>query len=211
MTSLEELGFLRGCICEVIVSTYGSDGLPHAAPMGASTDDGERLVLRPFTTTQTYRNIVGRGFAVANISSDPLLFYKALSGEPLEFTRAETVEAPVVKGVDGWLELEAVGPVEERDGRARIVFTVRKMVALEVLPRAYSRAVHALMESMIHSTRVRVFYGTERHGEAVKLLEKMADYRALVDRVAAGTAYSQLMEKLYRDVLGWISSLEGKG
>jgi hypothetical protein len=211
LTGLEELGFVKGCICEVIVSTYGSDGRPHAAPMGATTEDGEKLVLRPFTNTQTYRNIFGRRFAVANISSDPFFFYKALFREPLEFTKAETVDAPVVKGMDGWIELEASGLVEERDGRARIVFNVRKVVACKVLPKAYSRAVHALIESMIHSTRIRVFYGTERHDEAVRLMEKVKDYRALVNRVAPLSAYHQLMEKIYRDVLGWTAGGEDKG
>jgi len=57
VTNLYDLGFLKDTIGETIVSTYDADGQPNAAPMGVVIESNERLLIRPYISSLTYRNL----------------------------------------------------------------------------------------------------------------------------------------------------------
>ena len=210
MTSLEELGFLKGCIYETIVSTYDSDGKPHAAPMGALTTDGEKIVLRPFKTTRTYQNIIRNHAAVMNITSDPILFYRSVFGGDLKFKESHMVNSPALEEADGWAELVLEsGRDLSRDRSELTLNVVRVELVSKRSAKAYSRAVHAIIESVIHATRIPIFLGGEKNDEALRLVEKVRDYRNLVERVAPNTVYSKLMDDLNGKITEWLRRNEG--
>ncbi|MEM3096527.1 MAG: DUF447 family protein [Nitrososphaerota archaeon] len=208
--NLAELGFPKNCILETIVSTYSDETKPHAAPMGVSTIDGETLLIKPYKTTQTYGNLVSMGCAVINVTSDPVLFYRSLFREGLRFRKAVMVEAPALVDADGWVEVE-VG--QWRDlGDERVVFSclVRGAELRDVVARPYSRAVHAVMESVIHSTRIPIFLKTERRGEALRLVELVRWYKSIVERVAPATVYAEIMDRLDSRISEWLRGYEDK-
>ena len=60
-------------ILEGLVTTAGPDGAMHLAPMGPRVDpDWSRLLLRPFPTSQTYRNLKARPHGVLLDAHDQL-------------------------------------------------------------------------------------------------------------------------------------------
>lgn len=210
MIGLEELGLLKGCIYETIVSTYGADREPHAAPMGISILDGRRIVLRPYKTTRTYGNLVRYRAAVVNITSDPLLFYNSVFGGDMRYRVSHVVDAPALVEADGWLELELEGERDLSSERSELTLYVVKVELADKRPvRLYCRAVHAVIESIIHMTRIPIFLGTERNDEAIKLVEKVLDYRRLVERVAPDTIYSGLMAEMESRISVWLREYEG--
>jgi len=75
MTNLDDLGFLEGIIGETIVSTYDVDEQPNAAPMGVMMHSSKQLIIRPFVSSLTYKNLQANRCAVVNVTSDPELFY----------------------------------------------------------------------------------------------------------------------------------------
>ncbi len=143
--SLFEIGFEKGVLVEAIVSTYCPDNSPYAAAMGCQTKDGETLLLRPFTNTQTYKNLLSRKSLVVNITHDPELFYKVVFGEELGFEKSRKVDAPVVKDACAWIEATVLEMSMLYDGRAEVRCDVKHVEALPTKPRPYSRAEHALI------------------------------------------------------------------
>ena len=61
-------------ILEGLVTTTDADGTPHLAPMGPTRGRRLRsLLLRPFPTSNTYRNLVRHGEGVFHVTDDVLL------------------------------------------------------------------------------------------------------------------------------------------
>src|SRR2546429_345071 len=68
-------------ILEGIVTTLGTAGQVNIAPMGPHVDAAlERFVLRPFHTSQTYRNLKVHGEGVLHVTDDVLLLARAALG-----------------------------------------------------------------------------------------------------------------------------------
>src|SRR3954467_2809099 len=65
-------------ILEGIVTTVSPEGRINIAPMGPRVDAGlERFLLRPFPTSQTYRNLKAHGEGVLHVTDDVLLLARA--------------------------------------------------------------------------------------------------------------------------------------
>src|SRR5436305_3949813 len=68
-------------ILEGIVTTVSPEGRINIAPMAPRVDVAmERFLLRPFPTSQTYRNLKAHGEGVLHVSDDVLLLAKAALG-----------------------------------------------------------------------------------------------------------------------------------
>src|SRR5215211_2791824 len=69
-------------VLEGLVSTVDPSGGPHLAPMGPHVPAAEfdRFTLRPFPTSQTYRNLLAHGEGVLHVTDDVLLLAKAAVG-----------------------------------------------------------------------------------------------------------------------------------
>jgi hypothetical protein len=68
MNNLEDLGFIKGVILETIVSTYCLDGQPTAAPMGVMTMDMRYVIVKPYCSTLTFKNLYFQRDAVLNLA-----------------------------------------------------------------------------------------------------------------------------------------------
>src|SRR5262245_49615816 len=71
-----------GILVEGIVTTIGDDSAPHIAPMGPIVDaDFNSLLLRPFRTSFTYRNLKRTGQGVFHVTDDVELLARAAVGQ----------------------------------------------------------------------------------------------------------------------------------
>jgi hypothetical protein len=214
MTKLTDLGFSKETIAETIVSTYNMDGKPNAAPMGATMDTPQRLVIRIYTSSLTYKNLQSKRCAVVNLTSDPEIFYQTAFKEanpkgkmPQEwFEKAETVDAPRLRTADAHIEVTVaeVKPLEAE--KAEATLEVKLVQAPTVLPQAYCRASFATIEAIIHATRVKHFlmHGyREKQEQALKLLERIRECHNVVNRVAPRSRYSEIIEDLNQRVDSW--------
>ena len=151
-------------IVESIVTTVAADGAVNCAPMGVEWGD-DRIVLKPFLETATYRNVLATRAAVVNLVDDVRIFARAAISNPVY----PTVPAAVVKGVRltdccSWRELE-VQAIDSTPPRSRIDTTLvhhgtnREFVG-------FNRARHAVLEMAIYATRLhllpREFIESER-------------------------------------------------
>jgi len=219
MTSITDLGFAEGVIVETVVSTYNADGQANAAPMGAVITSAQRIAIRIFTSSLTYRNLHSKRCAVVNVTSDAEVFYRTAFKEvnsegvvPQEwFGKAETVGAPRLLAADAFIEV-AVAEMRPFDAeRAEVVCEVKLVKASGVLPKAYCRAQSAAIEAIIHATRVKAFIGHAdgwKREQALKLLETIRECNDVVNRVAPSSRYSEIMADLNQRIDSWRAKCE---
>ncbi|MCW4047624.1 MAG: DUF447 family protein [Candidatus Bathyarchaeota archaeon] len=210
---LPDLGFSKGTIVETIVSTYSTDGQPNAAPMGVIMENEQRVIIRIYNSSLTYRNLLLKKCAVVNVTSDVETFYQTafkeanLTGKiPLDwFEKAESVDAPRLRSAEATVEIAVAEMKPLDEGRTEAVCEVRLVKAAKTFPKAYCRALFATIEAIIHATRVKAYLsGDEKQREqALKLLGTIEDYRALVNRVAPNSCYAEIMADLTKRVNSW--------
>jgi hypothetical protein len=142
-------------ILEGIVTTVDSTGAMHLAPMGPRVDATmERFMLRPFLTSQTYRNLAAHGEGVLHVTDDVLLLARAALGpvDPLPAHEpAAHVAGFVLRDACRYYEFR-VRSIDDRDERVRVeaevVYTVRLRDFF-----GFNRAKHAVVEAAILATR----------------------------------------------------------
>jgi hypothetical protein len=160
-------------ILETIVTTLDAAGRPNAAPMGIRLEDG-MVVLSPFRTAATCRNLEAVGEGVVHFTDNVLLFARcALTSTVPPHRPAARVRGIVLEDACHWREFSVVsaGTGGERASfRARVVAEGRNRDLL-----AYNRAQHAVVEASILATRLHLL-----DPEAVR--DELARLRPLVEK-----------------------------
>lgn len=142
-------------IIETIVTTLDPAGVVNVAPMGVDWHDGDRLVVKPFLDTTTFRNLRDTRSAVVNLTDDVRVFVRAA----LLNVQAPTIPATVVRGAVlavacSWREVE-VTAIDDTPPRSRIdTRVVHRGQRAEFL--GFNRARHAVLEATILATRVHL-------------------------------------------------------
>jgi uncharacterized protein len=162
-------------ILETIVSTLDAQGHPNFAPMGIVLE-GERVLLRPFRSAVTWKNLQEVGEGVVNITDNVLLFARCAveSCEP-PHRGAERVRGRVLEDACTWKEfvVESKDLTEERGSFwCRVVREGRQRDFV-----GFNRARHAVIEATILATRLHLL-GRDR------VVEEMRRLRPLVDKTA---------------------------
>jgi hypothetical protein len=141
-------------IYETIVSTLDASGRPNFAPMGIALM-AEEVILRPFRTAHTWRNLQDAGEGVVNFTDNVLLFARcALLSEVPPHRPAAGVRGAVLQDVCHWKEfvVSASDVSKERaEFHARIVSQGRQRDFL-----GFNRAQHAVVEATILATRLHL-------------------------------------------------------
>jgi len=182
-------------IIESILTTLAPDGTVNCAPMGVEWGD-ERIVIKPFVDTTTFRNLVAGRAAVVNLTDDVLLFARGVSETAVFPHRpAERVRGVILEGACGWREVE-VESVDDTPPRSRIVTrVVHRGSQREFL--GFNRARHAVLEAAIVATRTHLIPAAEVQAEFARL-------RVIVDKTAGPREQEAmaLLESFVRSRLG---------
>jgi hypothetical protein len=213
VTSLDDLGFLKGTIGETIVSTYDADGQPNAAPMGVVMESNEQVLIRPYISSLTYRNLQTKRCAVVNLTSNPELFYLTAFKEanpdgnqfPELFEKAETVDAPRLRAADATVEVSVAEAGSFSSERAEFLCNVQLVTASKALPTVYCRARFATIEAIIHATRIKPFLRGDKQEQerAFRLMELVEICQDVVNRTAPNSRYSEIMADLTQRIRLW--------
>lgn len=145
-------------ILEGILTTLNDDGTVNIAPMGPIVDEAlERFILRPFTSSTTYRNLKRSGEGVFHVTDDVELLAQAAVGQPQPvpaLTAATEVHGMIMTGACRWYALR----VESLDDSAERTSIVTRSVASGRLREffGFNRAKHAVLEAAILATRVHL-------------------------------------------------------
>jgi hypothetical protein len=148
-------------IVEAIITTMDEAGLVNFAPMGVEWGD-DRIVVKPFLETTTFRNLRDGGAAVVNLTDDVMLFARAAISSPqYPAFPAVRVRGVVLEAACSWRELE-VRHIDATPPRSRIDF---------------NRARNAVLETAIVATRTHLI-------SAAEIREDVARLQVIVDKTA---------------------------
>lgn len=162
-------------ILETIVTTMDPEGVINFAPMGVEWGE-ERIVLKPFLETTTFRNISRSRAAVVNLTDDAMLFAQgAISSPQFPSLPATVVRGAVLEAACSWRELE-VQAIDDTPPRARIdARVVHRGSRREFI--GFNRARHAVLEAAILATRTHLL-------PAEQIREEYARLQVIVDKTA---------------------------
>jgi hypothetical protein len=163
-------------ILEGIVTTRDSTRAVHVAPMGPIVDRTlTKLRLRPFKTSQTYQNLKRTPCGVFHVVDDVLLLARSAIGllteAPTTFP-AEKISGAVLADCCRWYEFEVHefdDSIERAELLAQIVHSGRVRDFF-----GFNRAKHAVLEAAILATRVHL----------IRRAEILADFGRLKPAVA---------------------------
>jgi uncharacterized protein len=166
-----------GTLVEGIISTLNEDGTPHIAPMGPIVDGGFNvLLLRPFRTSTTYRNLKRTGQGVLHVTDDVELLARAAVGRLETLPRllpAEAVDGVILADACRWFAFR-VESVDDHDDRTKIVACVIDRGTLREFL-GFNRAKHAVVEAAILATRIGLL-------DAVHIRSEFARLAVLVEK-----------------------------
>jgi hypothetical protein len=158
-------------ILEGLVTSRGADGAAHLAPMGPRVDrEVTRLILRPYQSSQTYRNLKQHGGGVFHVTDDVELIACAAVGQlaalpPL--VPAKAVAGFIISDACRWFAFR----VTSLDDSAE-----RTTITCEVVERGtirdffgFNRAKHAVVEAAILATRVGILPTEQIRAEIERL------------------------------------------
>jgi hypothetical protein len=177
-------------IVETVTTTINPDGTVNCAAMGVEWGD-ETIVIKPFLSTRTLRNLRATRAAVVNLTDDILLFTQAALGDPQPPTRpTATIDGAVLADACSWREV-AVEAIDASGPRARVTtHVVGRGAGREFL--GFNRARHAVLEASILASRARMLPPAEIRAELERL-------QVLVDKTA-GPREREAMELVRRHV-----------
>jgi hypothetical protein len=175
-------------IVETVTTTINPDGTVNCAAMGVEWGD-EAIVIKPYRSTRTLRNLQARRAAVVNLTDDVLLFTQAALEDPHPPTHpAAAVDGAVLADACSWREV-TVDAIDASGPRARVTTrVVGRGTGREFI--GFRRASGAVLEASILASRVRRLPADQIRAELARLLvvvDKTAgpQERAAMDRVLA--------------------------
>ena len=177
-------------IIETVTTTINPDGSVNCAAMGVEWGD-ETIVIKPYASTRTLRNLRATGAAVVNLTDDILLFTQAALGDPRPLTRpTAAIDGAVLADACSWREV-TVEAIDDSGPRARVTtHVVGGGTGREFL--GFNRARHAVLEASILASRARMLAAAEIRAEVERL-------QVLVDKTA-GPREREAMELVRRHV-----------
>lgn len=182
-------------VLEGLVTTTSRAGELHLAPMGPHVEpDLHRFALRPFPTSQTYRNLLAHPEGVLHVTDDVLLLARAAIGavaEPPPHEPAQAVRGFVLTGACRAYEFRAVA-VDESGPRVRIECEVVRTVRLRDFF-GFNRAMFAVVEAAILATRVHIL-------PAADIVAELSRLAPLVEKTGGPTEHQAFA--LLRDHIG---------
>jgi hypothetical protein len=173
-------------ILEGIVVTVDAEGAPNIAPMGPRVDrDISRLLLRPFQTSQTYRNLKATSCGVFHVTDDVDLLARAAVGQlnpPPNLTSIGGFPCPRLADACRWFAFR-VESLDDSD--QRVAIACRAFARGELRPFfGFNRAKHAVVEAAILATRIGIIPRNEIHREITHLSVIVQKTAGLQERAA---------------------------
>jgi hypothetical protein len=150
-------------ILEGVMTTQSKDGQVNIAPMGPIVDrEMTKLILRPFTSSTTYRNLKATREGVFHITDDVLLLARGAIGKVAAgdtesgaaIRPADKVAAVVLTGACRYYEFR-VTSLDDSQQRTRIEAQVVHANTLRPFI-GFNRAKHAVLEAAILATRLHL-------------------------------------------------------
>lgn len=154
--NLDDFGIYEG-ISETIVTT-NHGWTPNAAPMGIIRKK-DKLFLRLFKGSTTYKNVLSEKMIVANITWDPVVFVNStftdLEDSDFETEHFNGKNLVSLKEAQCWIAFECTNTKLTSEAMVTELIPIRTHIDKCIL-RAPNRGLFGVIEACIHATRYQL-------------------------------------------------------
>ena len=168
---LSVLGLSNLTYSELILVVPGEENNVNVAPVGVKLFDGV-LRINLYRRTQSYRLLKMARECTLNVVWDPKVFYNSVMNLDVKVELVENFKIPIVRGADASIEAVVTWIVE--GDPAHFFLKPRQVWVKKVYPRAFNRATPAIIEALVHYTRIKPYLAMGLIGEARRLVSRIA-------------------------------------
>lgn len=194
-------------IYEVLISTRNQKDIRdprypyNVAPMGIEFKNDKTFYLRPFKTTQTYRNLLKESQFGLNISFDMQVFYNTIFSKE-KFTKDhflidEKTGIPFLKATTASMICKTISEKPISSERAQFECELISLVLWNDYFEPPCRARNLVFESLIHFTRLEVFKDLKKRDF---LMKQIFEYQDIIKRTSKNTNYDKIMLDIIKKV-----------
>jgi hypothetical protein len=204
--TLNRFGFKKGCIAEIILTTYNPDGTGNAAPMGAEYKNKGLIKLSPFKTSNTYRNLDNGSRACINVTNNPILFLvTAFKEEHLVYFPEPRIDKDLrLESADAHIFAEQIEKRYLSEIRSNYLYQIKTIEIIENIPKLFSRGKAQAIEAVILATRIKVFNKTNK--KVRELIEQYKKCKQIVCRISSNESDEvQVIKTLDNLIKKWIN------
>lgn len=210
MPSLAKIGLTKHSSAEIVLTTFSPEKKPHASVVGVMAIGSSRVLLKIFTNTRTFKNIIQSRAAIINILRDlDLLASLALKGFrrfgkiALKFRKSEHVNAPILAKTDARVEVEVErvkrAKISDEIGSSEVAYITARVKNIEVINPSihpFKRSEFFVIESAILATRIKEALKNGRDEVAKKKFLELSGYVEKCRRIAPESGELNLMLKI---------------
>jgi hypothetical protein len=200
MNLLKALNLKPGFIYEILCGTYSPNGVPNLAPIGLRLDN--ELVLAPYVTTQTYKNLETTRCCSINFSEEAWIFaWACFEKERLQpyLSAGKKSQCPVLRGALAYVECKIEQIMTTTDKTRPLVICRPVHVELQEKFMPFTRAFSLLVEMLIHSTRIAHFEDLGDLRKVQELKQDILKYSRIIQRVA-NTEFPAIVDYILKQV-----------
>ena len=156
-------------ILEGIVTTLNDDGSANVSPMGPLVDrEITRLVLRPYKTSRTYRNLAKQRKGIFHVTDDVELLARAAIGKLIDAPPLTVHDrGHILSNCCRWFAFDVVNLFDQTE-RTTIECQVTEQGSVRDFF-GFNRAKHAVVEAAILATRIHILPAQEIREELLRL------------------------------------------
>jgi len=188
---LRELGFSEETYGETILVVVINNKI-NATPIGVKLINDNLMQATIFKDSLTYLGLMNNKECTINITSDARVFYKLVMNEELktdELMLSENINTPALKFADAVIETKVINVIDKID-RAIFYFLPVNIKILKSIPKVFNRAHPAIIEALVHYTRIKPYSDMKLFNEVDKLIERI---KMCIDTVQHSTKNAELL------------------
>ena len=131
------MGFDFGSTMEIILTTWNNDGTVNAAPMGIVRDIKDQIIIRPYKSSNTYRNMLRNNGRIINLTQDSEIFLKtAFKDENLGPYLIEDGKLSL-DGSDAFIQVKIINFESENENRSTFTCSIQQIITKKRIPKRF--------------------------------------------------------------------------
>lgn len=210
MPPLNKIGLDRKSPAEIVLTTFGPNGIPHASTVGMKASGKSKVMLRVFTDTETFRNLVESKAAVVNIVRDVRLLaalaLKALlkfDERKLSFMSSKYVNAPRLKAAEAYVEIEVknlrMEEIFDELGKSEVAHIETEIKHIEAQTshvQPFKRSESFVIESAVLATKVLETMKKGKVKTGARIFREIVSYEKKCRLVASDSEDCRVISKI---------------
>ena len=152
---LDQMGFDYGSTIEVILTTRNHYGTVNAAPMGVMRNPKDQIIIKPYRSSSTFRNMLENKEACINTTQDSEIFLiTTFKDENLGSFPIKQGEL-ILEGSDASIKLRIVNIESLNENRPEFTGEIQQVITKKRIPTSFSRGKNNAIEAIIHASHIR--------------------------------------------------------